>query len=498
MRVAIIDLGTNSVRFDIHQFGPGRKLTSLHREKLMVRLGQGVFLNGRLDKEAITRTLNAFQRFRDVARKLRVEKVLAFGTSALREVADRERFLETIRTQAGIDVRVISGVEEAKLIALGVLSKEKLPKGKFALIDIGGGSTEISICRGKEILHSMSFPLGTARLQQVFLKRSPPELLHVQELRRFIRNTLFQEILSERWPKVERVIGSSGTIKALGKLLKLNKEGTHIDAKFLHDRVEQMCSMTTTELLGLSGMESKRVDMILAGAILFDECMSVLGAKKAETTEYSLRDGLLEEEVRLFKEGETSHLSLHEQDLYDKAIQFGANELHLRRVVRLSGQLFSKLSKIHKLAPHWQIYLSAAVILRDMGESVSLAQHELHSSYIIRNTDLPPMEEWETEMIARLVLHHEGVKLDGKELPFGKSKERRDAFQKLLALLRVVDALDPGSDTQVSLKSVRLVGSHLTLIYGGRKLTGLESLNVELKSPYFEKIFRRTLSAQSG
>ena len=152
--------------------------------------------------------------------------------------------------------------------------------------------------------------------------------------------------------------------------------------------------------------------------------------------------------------------------------------------------------KVHRLEPGWQIYLTAAVILRDVGESVSLSRHEIHSSYIIRNTDLPPMEEWETEMIDNLVLHHEGTKFDAKNLPFGKSKPRREAFQKLLALLRIVDALDPGPETQVLLTSVRSSGSHFTLKYSGKKLTGLESLNVELKSPLFEKTFHRTVSAQ--
>src|SRR5690349_20184162 len=148
MRIAIIDLGTNSVRFDIHQLGPKKgSVRQLHREKIMVRLGQGVFLNGKLDRSAIQRTLHAFTRFKKSAAQFKAAKTIAFGTSALRESSDGEKFLKLVHERTGIQIRVISGSEEAQLIALGILSNEKTPKGKYALVDIGGGSTEISICR---------------------------------------------------------------------------------------------------------------------------------------------------------------------------------------------------------------------------------------------------------------------------------------------------------------------------------------------------------------
>src|SRR5579885_2624154 len=160
MRLGVIDLGTNSVRFDVHQIGSDGELTRLHREQLMIRLGQGALLSKKLDREAIGRTLDAFSRFKRVATHLKTEKIIAFGTSALREVSDRDQLIELIRRSTGISLRVITGAEEAQLIALGVLSNENLPPGRIALVDIGGGSTEISICRGRKVLHSHSFNLG--------------------------------------------------------------------------------------------------------------------------------------------------------------------------------------------------------------------------------------------------------------------------------------------------------------------------------------------------
>jgi exopolyphosphatase/guanosine-5'-triphosphate,3'-diphosphate pyrophosphatase len=256
MRIGIIDLGTNSVRFAVHQLGPGRRVRQLHREKIMVRLGQGAFLQGKLDRSAIQRTLAAFVRFKKIAGQYRTSKIIAFGTSTLREVSDRESFVEALKEKSGIELRVIPGSEEAQLIALGILSHEKIGKERIALVDIGGGSTEINICQGRKILHGHSFRLGTARLQQVFLKRSPPGQLSVDELRKAIRVELSEVMNAERWPKVNQVIGSSGTIRALAKLLTGSDSRTFPKEK-LRGLINRISGMNTTELLGLSGIRAR-------------------------------------------------------------------------------------------------------------------------------------------------------------------------------------------------------------------------------------------------
>jgi exopolyphosphatase/guanosine-5'-triphosphate,3'-diphosphate pyrophosphatase len=495
MRIAIIDLGTNSVRFDIHQLGPKKgSVRQLHREKIMVRLGQGVFLNGKLDRSAVQRTLQAFTRFKKSAAQFKAAKIIAFGTSALRECSDGERFLRLVHERTGIQIRVISGSEEAQLIALGILSNEKTPKGKYALVDIGGGSTEISICRGKAILHSFSFPLGTARLQQVFLKKSPPAAASIQELREFIQGTLSSVILSEHWPKVDQILGSSGTIRALAKILE-GSEWDEFRRDDLSDLVDEMSSMTTTELLGIDGIESKRVDMILAGAVLFEEIMYALSARKATPTEFSLRDGILEEELRLFEKGDTSHLALHLPDLLEKALQFGADQAHLNRMLEFSGQVFDGLRPVHRLDSCWKLYLQAATLLRDTGKAISLAGHSEHSYYIVKHADFPAADSWETDFIADLCHYHEGAKLDLSKLSFEKDKERVDAFRKLLAMLRVIDALDSGPETSLKLKGIQRKRSQVILKYSGKGLTGLESLNVEKKAPFFEKVMGSSIKA---
>jgi len=502
LRVAIIDLGTNSVRFDVNQIGPGRRVRQLHREKLMVRLGQGVFLDGKLDRDAINRTYQAFLSFKRTAADLGAGKIIAFGTSALREAGDTVRFLQMIRAKTGIDVRVISGLEEAKLIAEGILANERTLKGRFALVDIGGGSCEVNVCRGKKVIHAESFPLGTARLQQVFLKSSPPRLSSkrdqspIEELRRYIRSTVISKVIAEDWPKVDRILGSSGTIRALAKIVKKTGGAKSIDLRDLKKLIKAMSTMTTTQLLGIPGMESKRVDMILAGAILLEEVMDALGAKKVLTTDYSLRDGILEEEIRLYRQHKVSHISFHIEDLYSKARNFGGSEAHLKQVVAVSEFLFDQLKSLHKLKPEWKIYLTAAAILHDVGQSVSPTRHELHSYYIVKNADFPSMEKWESDFVAQLCLDHLGGKIEIKNLPFGRDQVKTRAYLKLLAILRVSDALDRGHKSQAKLKGARVDRKSVNLLLSGRTGVDLEILRVEQKKALFESVFKKQLAVK--
>ena len=486
MRVAIIDLGTNSVRFDVHQLGPGDQVKELHREKLMVRLGQGVFTEGKLDRNAIRRTLQAFSSFKETASRLHAKRIVAFGTSALREAKDSQSFLALIKKRTGIDIRVISGEEEARLIAGGILVNVSQIKGTFALVDIGGGSTEISICRGKTVLRSHSFQLGTARLQQVFLKKSPPK--SIEPMRQYIRDVLIPKMTSEKWPHVDRVIGSSGTIKALAKIARKAGGGRTLVRGHLSKLIEEMKIMTTTQLLGLPGMEPRRVDMILAGGVLLEECAYAVGAKKILSTDFSLRDGILAEEIELYKQNKSSHMNLHVDDLYAVAARFGQDKTVLKKSVDVAGRLFETLQSIHKLPADWRIFLTAAMILKDTGTAISSRSAEQHSHYIINYADIPAMEPWESQFIAELCLRHQDSRVARNELPFGSDRKKSQAFLKLLALLQVASAF--GS---VRIKSVRTGRKSVYVGLSKKNATDLDLLKAEQRKQFFEMTFKRRL-----
>lgn len=476
MRIGIIDLGTNSVRFDIQELSIRAKPKQLYREKMMIRLGEDVFKKRRLSNEAILRALTAFRHFKEIATSLRVERIVAFGTSALRDASNSAAFVKRVERQTGISVRVISGEEEAKLIALGVLANEKKQQGAFALIDIGGGSTEVSIGKKGVIQNAASFPLGTARIQQLFLPTSPPTAAQLVALRNYVRDEIAQRSVPGDWGKVRRAIGSSGTIRALSRISKKETGSVVIDLKYLTKLVSRMSQMKGRDLRGLPGIEEKRVDMILSGTVVLHEAMITLGIKKCEVTEFSLRDGILQEEIRLLKQHQESHLGLHIHDIELAALRFGVSKQAIERKKKLVETVFHRFSNSHKLESRWKLYLTAAVILKEVGKLVNSSNYERHSSYIIRNIDLPGAEAWEREFIASLSRSDHSGPVKKSEMFSQLMPSQRKPYLKLLALLSLAKVFESKTESKIIRVSRR--ADHLHVKVMKRKPHGLEGIMI--------------------
>ena len=497
MRIGIIDLGTNSVRFDIHAFHPGEPPRLLHREKLMIRLGQKLFLNQRLDHGAMKRAIEAFKSFKHLSHHFRVQKIVAFGTSALREASDSDALIEGILKRTGIDIRVISGEEEAQLIARGILSHEKDLRGKYALIDIGGGSTEISICRDQHVLFSHSFPLGTARLQQLFLphplthKNSKNDPKRITDLRHYIQSVILPRKIAEKWPKTELIIGSSGTMRVIEKILKktYNQEG--IERKHLRRLVDGMKDMTRAELLKIPGMEPKRVDMILAGAILIEECMDALEIEHIQITHFSLRDGILDRELEHLSHSNPSGNRFELDELFQKARSLGLSPKILRSKMDAAQRLFRETQSLHRLKLSWEKYLAAALILHESGKVINPNHYEMHTAYLIQHSDFLGMEKWESEFISQLCLKYNTPKISKKDLHFLKSKTNKEAFLILLSLHRMIHALHEEQTKACLIDQISSTRTQLKIQLKGKNQSDLRFIRVERRKELFEKLFKK-------
>ncbi len=300
MKLGLIDLGTNSIRFDVYAFSPDGSEERLLRERELIRLGDTVFTSNYISSESMSRAIEVFAKFKKMGEELGVERYIAVGTSALRDAKNREDLIMQVQKATGIELRCISGDEEASLIARGVLENEKIGDEPVAIVDIGGGSTEIIVAIGQSIFHATSFNLGTLRLQQVYLKTHPPrpespESAHpLNELRHHIRTSLSSTIIRGGWPPVKKVIGASGTARAITRLTKAyGDKAATIEVESLEKLIQRMSRMTIQELLELPGMEAKRVDIILGGAVVLDEVAEIFRVRRIHVTEFSLRDGLL-------------------------------------------------------------------------------------------------------------------------------------------------------------------------------------------------------------
>jgi exopolyphosphatase/guanosine-5'-triphosphate,3'-diphosphate pyrophosphatase len=500
VRIALIDLGTNAVRFDVYELAARGEPRRLHRERLAVRLGEGVFVRGRLAPAAIRRTLAAFVSFKKTCHRLGVGRTTAFGTSALRDSANSELLLSLLKRHTGIEVRVISGQEEARLIARGILSHEsRLAKGLAALVDIGGGSVEITLCRGRRLLRSTSFKLGVARLQQVFLKTIPPragpgEKSPLAKLRRHVRALLAEGAPRGGWPDVSRIVGSAGSIRALDRIHRA-AGGDFLTAKHLNRWAEHFSTLSRAGLARVPGMDPKRPDTILAGAVVLEEIARALGSPRVDPTDYSLRDGMLDEEIETARRGAGTALDFHLKDVFEKARGWGVPVRHLRHVQGFAERLFDRLAPLHRLGRAHRDYLVAAAWLQDVGELMSPVHHERHSYYMVKNGDFPGVDAWELEWIGQLVLWHKGGKIDRSDVPF-KEPSRWKMFCRLLSLLRIVDALEKPQAHLVTLRGVHRQRGRVRLrLKGNRSAVDLAILRVEQKKDLFEKTFRRTLTA---
>jgi exopolyphosphatase/guanosine-5'-triphosphate,3'-diphosphate pyrophosphatase len=295
--LSLIDLGTNSIRLDLVALGPDGP-RRLHREKRMVRLGDGLFEDGRPSQEAVARVELALEDFAGLHQAYSVQRVRAVATAAMREAPNAAGLAADWEQRFGIHFEVISGAQEAALIARGVLAAEHPPAGAYALIDIGGGSVELSLCQGLRAQASCSLPLGANRLQQRCLRRQPPLAGGVEALRRECREALNGPQGVAAWPRVREMIGSGGTVRALRKIAKAAKvKDQPFTLHFLRELSSRMERLDRTTLMHLPGMDAKRSDLILAGALVLEEACLALGATRIRATEATLRDGLLQDEL---------------------------------------------------------------------------------------------------------------------------------------------------------------------------------------------------------
>ena len=298
MRYGIVDLGTLSIRFDIYQI-QGRgipKLLRAHRD--MLRLGESIYANGRIDEAAADRSCEQFRKIAALAKEYNTDEVVAVATSALRDAVGGQALLERIHTETDITVRIISGDEEARLTAQGVLANEQRLPERLALVDIGGGSTEFSFYENGNVLFCESLAIGALRVQQLLLRTHPPDAVAVSAARKQIRSLLSQ--FDGRWSEKPALIGSSGSVKAMLRIRsgaaasEEIKTGELPRAK-IDSLVGEMTPLDAGGLLQIPNMDPHRIEVILAGALITQEIVSYFGGDTVRVTDYSLRDGLYDE-----------------------------------------------------------------------------------------------------------------------------------------------------------------------------------------------------------
>jgi exopolyphosphatase/guanosine-5'-triphosphate,3'-diphosphate pyrophosphatase len=418
-QLAALDIGTNSFHLVVARFtGDGHRFEVITREKEMVRLGSGSGDMKLLDDDAIDRGIAALTRCRQIA-EAHDAQLYAVATSAVREADNASVFLKRARKEAGVQVEVISGLEEARLIHLGVLQAVPVFDTRLVLVDIGGGSTEILVGERGEILTSGSLKLGAIRLTRRFFKTDTLHPAALDSARRHVRATVAPMRRQVRRTGFEVAVGSSGTIGAVAAMVQAAREpgapAPRVWNNFEFTRKEVRAVVRALADAGslenrrrLPGLDDKRADIILGGAVILEQVMAELEITTMVVSDYALREGVL-----LDARERTGGASLHQlHDLRRRGVRHLAELMdddpqHSARTARLALDLFDATEQWHGLHRDARELLAAAARLANVGQFVSHDKHHKHSYYVIRNTDhLQGYTDHEIELIALIARYH--------------------------------------------------------------------------------------------
>jgi exopolyphosphatase/guanosine-5'-triphosphate,3'-diphosphate pyrophosphatase len=461
MRVAAIDIGTNSIHMIVVQIRPDLSFEVIDREKEMVRLGAGGLDGKALTPEAMHAALQVLSKFRRLAESHRVEEVIAVATSAVREAENGGEFLLTVQRQTGIRARLISGTEEARLIHSAAVYGVGVPHDVAVVIDIGGGSVEVTRGAGASIESGRSFKVGVIRLSERFVKSDPIEPRDERKLIRHVRDQIGKTLDQIARAGFDRVIGTSGTILSLGSVALADRHGVvpalrnrRIAAKQLRRLRKELEQMDLDQRLGVPGLEPRRADLVVAGAILLDEIIRRLGADEITLCDLSLREGLVLDYIARHRK------QIAQADRYPDVRRRSVFELgercnffpeHANQVARLSLSLFDQTRGIHGLTDREREWLEYAAVLHDIGVHISYQNHHKHSDYLIRNGDLRGFEPEEIDAIALVARYHRQAAPKRKHTEFGElGRKKRRVVRTLAAILRLAENLDRSHTQSVS------------------------------------------------
>jgi len=463
--VGFIDIGTNSIHTLVVRFFDDLMGTEVFQDKEMVRLGQSLFTDGRIDRGTIRKTKLVVSKFAEVSRNMGASKVLAFATCAAREASNREELIEAL-SDVGVDVKVISGVEEARLIRLGIFGPVAPDRNSLA-IDIGGGSTEVVVCNGADDLYLDSIRVGTIRLAYgVGMDQSEGiSSDDYDNLRRMVNVASYRTRRHVGTIGFERAYGSSGTMISLAEMCAAKRDGdsSYMTYDELSSLMREIYPMNVDERLRIPGMNPSRGDIIVSGGAIAEELMRTLGIGRIEISRNGLKQGM-EADYRMGIGH--SNFNVKESSVMSLAKRCGYSEAHCENVKGSALQMFDGLREcgIHDMGKDMRELLSYAAVLHDIGEFINYDKHNMHSYRIIRDSALKGFDNDELCMMALMAKFHQNkFPSKGVEQLKGLTKtETRDVIRCSM-MLKVAEILDRGHCGSVNKVTVKRLDGRICL-----------------------------------
>jgi exopolyphosphatase/guanosine-5'-triphosphate,3'-diphosphate pyrophosphatase len=509
--LAAIDVGSNSCRLKIARI-ENHRLKVLHQDREVTRLGTSVFESGMISPDAMASTLRALKRFYKAVQAAAADRIRAVATAALRDARNAQAFVAWVKSETGWDLEIISGLEEARLIHRGVMLQPHT-QGRCLLVDLGGGSCEITLSDRKRIVETVSLPLGAVRLTEEFLHGiDPPAAEDLAHMKRFIRRELGKA--GKRFGALRRVpvIATSGTAAALVQASAImDKSGARpaksakrlkgiAETRPLRRLARKLPKLAAQERSKLPGVGPRRAEIIVAGAEVYAELLEHLGLAGFRYSDLGLRDGVLAQ-MLAEQDARTSAHQQFERDRWESVLatckRYGVDPRLAEPVRAHAAQLFRDLQPVHGLPPEYCQWLEAAAMMRDVGKYINYQGHHRHTQYVIAGSEFygfTPQQRAIVSGIARYL---------GKSRPAPQDRAFRyiavsehDNVKRAIVLLRLAVALNQDRASDVLRVTVRAYPKRVSIeIQPGRTGAELELWSLRKEADYFREVFRRELFA---
>jgi exopolyphosphatase/guanosine-5'-triphosphate,3'-diphosphate pyrophosphatase len=496
-RFAAIDVGSNATRLLVVEAEGPDAITKVASQRAAVRMGHEVFLTGRLAPSRIDGAIEALVRFKAILDEQEVASLRAVVTASARDAVNADELLRRAEQEAGITLEAISGTEEARLVKLAVETKVTLGGYRSLLVDLGGGSLELSEVRHDEVRFNASLEIGTVRLLESFLDPSGP-VTDKQErvLTEYVERHLDPVSGDYRRRQYDRVVGTGGNFDALARLCGVpNRELPTIDVPLARALLSRMRKLTPQERMAAYDLREDRADVLVPALYVILAVADLARTNEIVAPGVGLKNGMVVELVR--KHFSTWDYGHDDATTARAAIQLGRryhfDEPHATQVDRLACQLFDQLLPLHQLGADDRRLLRAAALTHDLGEFIASTSHHKHTFYVLANTDVLGLSQADRHIVANVARYHRRAMPSTKHLPFKRlANADRSRVRKLASILRVADALDRGHRSKVRSLTVTRKNGTVILEPHGRDLA-LEVWTARRKAELFEKTFEKSV-----
>ncbi|HLQ78766.1 MAG TPA: Ppx/GppA phosphatase family protein [Terriglobia bacterium] len=492
--IAAIDVGSNAIRLSIARIGAAGHFEIIQNAREPVRLGHDVFSIGRIAPETMKAAAQAFRRFREQLNKHSVTRFKAVATSAVREAENGAEFSALVAKRYGIDVAVIGPEEEARLVHLAIKDRVRM-NGRIALlVDIGGGSVEISLATGSGIISTESYAMGSVRLLQILDQRRMNASRFNQLVSRYVdvtRDRLRKELGRQ---KLQLCIGTGGSIESMGEIRRTlfkKKSDSKISSVELQSLVRRLQKMSVEERVREFHLRPDRADVISPAAVVLQKIVQQAGVHEVLIPRVGVKDGVLAEIIwEVIYRGK--HLDRNQ--VIASALQLGRkysfDEQHGTAVARIALQIFDQTRSVHDLDAESRLILEVAALLHDIGQFVGVSNHHKHTFYLLHTGPIVGLSPSQMLLVANVARYHRKSLPRMDHEPFRVLSPRERALvATLVAILRVADSIDRQHDNRAQSVELTLRKPGVILRLKGKGDMLLEKWALARRSAPFEKIF---------